>query len=96
MRGGRIARKKWFSIARPRGLPGQQRHNFDPKKFKGDVETALRKLARRQAKGRAIEPPEPRGATIRRRANCSRVLRDEHPIYQNGNTRSRGSHTGAR
>src|SRR5262249_62162789 len=32
---------------------------FDPRKFKDEYETALRKLVRRKAKGRAIEPPEP-------------------------------------
>jgi DNA end-binding protein Ku len=32
---------------------------FDPKKFKDEYETALRKLIQRKAKGQTIEPPEP-------------------------------------
>jgi Ku protein len=32
---------------------------FDPRKFKDAYEIALRKLVRRKAKGRTIEPPEP-------------------------------------
>jgi DNA end-binding protein Ku len=32
---------------------------FDPRKFKDEYETALRKLVRRKAKGHTIEPPEP-------------------------------------
>jgi len=32
---------------------------FDPRKFKDEYETALRKLVQRKAKGHAIEPPEP-------------------------------------
>lgn len=31
---------------------------FDPRKFKDEYETALRKLVRRKAKGHTIEPPE--------------------------------------
>jgi non-homologous end joining protein Ku len=33
---------------------------FDPRKFKDEYETALRKLVRRKAKGHAIEPPKER------------------------------------
>jgi Ku protein len=32
---------------------------FDPKKFKDEYETALRKLVQRKAKGQTIAPPEP-------------------------------------
>ena len=32
---------------------------FDPKKFKDEYETALRKLVQRKAKGQTIEPPAP-------------------------------------
>jgi Ku protein len=37
----------------------QKAMTFDPRKFKDDYETALRKLVRRKAKGKAIEPPAP-------------------------------------
>jgi DNA end-binding protein Ku len=31
--------------------------HFDPRKFKDEYETALKKLVRRKAKGKPIEPP---------------------------------------
>jgi Ku protein len=37
----------------------QKAMTFDPRKFKDDYETALRKLVRRKVKGQAIEPPAP-------------------------------------